>query len=91
MEKEYGSKKEKVTKYKGVNVGDEYLEEKCETEVRIYGDIEVSDEAKEILKLPPKFSTFKDLKMEEIQSEVEKGMSKFRMHIRNESKAESEK
>ena len=47
MEKQYGSKKVKVTKYRDINVGDEYLKEKFETEVRIYGNIEMSEEAKD--------------------------------------------
>ena len=61
IEKKYGSEKSKVTEYKGVKVGDELLEEEIDTQVRIYGDVEVSDEAKEILKLPPKFVMFKQL------------------------------
>ena len=69
-------------------MGDELLEEEIYTQVRIYGDVEVSDEAKEILKLPPKFAMFKQLKIEDIETEVEKGMAKFRMHVRNEGESE---
>ena len=87
MEKKYGIKKIKVTEYEGVKVGDECLEENVETEVRIYGSIEISENAKEVLKLPPKFATFRKLRIEEIQTEVEKGMAKFRMQIRNEGES----
>ena len=75
----YGEKKVKVSEFRGVKVGDKHLEEKVDTEVRIYGDIEISDETKEILKLPPKFATFKELRIEDIQTEVEKAMAKLRM------------
>jgi hypothetical protein len=47
--------------------------------------VETSEEAKVVLKLPPLFATLKKLKSEEIETEVEKGMSKLRMHIRNEN------
>ena len=79
MEKKYGDNKVKVTAYRDVKVGDEYLEEKIDTEVRIYGNVKVSKEANEVLKMPPKFATLK---------EVENGMAKFRMHIRNENESE---
>ena len=66
MEKKFGNEKVKVTLYEGVRVGDEYLKKEIDTNVKMYGNIEVSDEANEVLKLPPKFATFQKQKIEDI-------------------------
>ena len=88
IERKYGNKKVKVTEYNGVKVGDKLLNEEIKTKAIIYGNVKVSDDAKEVLKLPPKFATFKEIKIQDIETEVEKGMAKYRMHIRNEGESE---
>ena len=76
---------EKVGITLGVPTGDmeieEYLnanpeEKKDDEDVVVYGNIEVNDNEKDILKLPPNHALYPRLNLEEFETEIDKGLAK---------------
>ena len=53
--------------YRGVKVGDEYLKEKVEIEAKIYGNMEISEEAKEVLNYPINLQHSKNSKLKKLK------------------------
>ena len=65
----------------GIKVTDEDLKdvpEEMEELAVVYGGVCVSENVKKALKVHPKFMTYDDLKIEAIETEIEKGMMKSR-------------
>ena len=67
------------TKYiEGVQVEDWVLPEEFQSEPRTYGGTELSNEERELLSLPTKFSIYEKVKVESCECEIEKALAKYR-------------
>ena len=77
-----------ISTFEGIKIGDKQLEVPKQPEEIIYGDIEVSENAREVLRMPPKFAVLENLDMEKIETEIEKCTAKLRMTLSNEASEE---
>ena len=86
--------KEDMEIYKGVKIGDKQLEElekviknqSVEPETCVYGGVELKDDLKDILNLPPTHTTFPPLKVEQFDTELQKCEVKSRWQSHNEQR-----
>ena len=78
-------------KYRGIAISDEAILESVgekETTISAYGNIELSENEREVLKLPPKFTTFERLSKINIQAQLEAMNAKIRWELRNRERRE---
>ena len=64
--------------YKGIQVGDQPLDERFNTEPECYGNTEVDEEEAKVLKLHPKYSVFDQVDATDCEAEIEKSLAKIR-------------
>ena len=62
----------------GVILKDQLLEEDFESDPRCYGNVEINEDEKTILKLGPGFTLYEEINVVKTVAEVEKGMVKLR-------------
>ena len=90
---------EDMETFKGVKVGDKKLEElekvlnsdKIESDPCIYGGVELKNDLKEILKLPPKHTIFPKLDVEQFETELQKCEVKCRWQTQREQRENENK
>ena len=73
-------------KYKGVNISDGILDEAFETKLECYGNVETSEDERNILKTHPSFTVFRNMSAIECEAEIEKALTKIRWSKANESR-----
>jgi len=83
-------KNDKVDVYKGVKVSDQALGEETEEEPKafILGGIETSENEKAALNLPPKMAEYVELDMMNLETEIEKGCTKWRYELMDDAEAD---
>ena len=76
-------KTKKVDVYEGVKVSDEALgaENDEEDDPVVYGGVRLNESEKTAMKLPPKLAEYVKLDLENIETEIEKGCTKWRYEI----------
>ena len=57
---------------------------KVSQEPVVYGDVEINQEEKEVLSLPPKFAVMEHLNLNDLKLELKRGATKGRWHQRSE-------
>ena len=82
----------KVDVFEGVKVSDEALgdEDGEEHEPVVYGGVQLNNDEKEALKLPPKLAEYVKLDFENIETEIEKGCTKWRYELMNNDEGETD-
>ena len=86
--------KEDEETFKGILIGDKHLEElekkssdeNDRSESCVYGGVELKDNLKEILNIPPKHTIFPNLKIEEFETELQKCEVKIRWQTQREER-----
>ena len=78
LNRKYGRRHNVPDRVNGVIVADQAIPENFTSEPRCYGSVEVSDDEKAVLSLPPKFATFDRIDKLRCEGEVEKGLAKLR-------------
>ena len=68
----------KVVELRGIDVSEKQLDNKFESEPRKYGGVELSCEETAFLRLHPKFAIYEVPCTEDLETEIEKGLTKFR-------------
>ena len=66
------------------------IEETCEKEPVIYGNVILSDSAREALKLNPNYMLYDKIDEKKVEVEIEKGMTKARYSMMNDDKDDHE-
>ena len=74
----YGRKRVIPDEVEGIIIKDQPIVEEFESNPRCYGNVEISEEERQVLKLPPKFSLYERIDVEKTIAEIEKGMVKLR-------------
>ena len=62
----------------GITVGNQEIPNNYKTEVRKYGNVKISPEQEEVLKLPPKLCVYEQVSMLECATQVKKSLVKMR-------------
>ena len=78
IKNKYYKKAEVPQMYEGVVVGEQELDEKFKTEPECYGKVEISHDEREILRVHPKYTIYKEIDEIECEAEVEKALTKVR-------------
>ena len=86
------TKNAKIDVYEEVKVSDEALGEDVEDEMepKVYGGVQLVEDEKTAMKLPPKFAEYVKLDIYNIETEIEKGCTKWRYELMNEDENEGE-
>ena len=63
---------------KGIEIKDQPLPSNFESKPRIYGGIKIDSHETALLELPPKYTVYSRIKTEDVETEIEKGITKLR-------------
>ena len=74
---------------KGIVTEDQPLPSNFESKPRVYGGVEISRQEEKLLELPPKYTVYNRIKREEIETEIEKAITKLRWTERERKSEES--
>jgi hypothetical protein len=66
----------------GIIVKDQIIDESYESKPRAYGGVEITNEESRLLQLPPKFATYSNINMTDVETEIEAGLVKLRWNRR---------
>ena len=64
--------------YEGVTVGEQELDENFKTEPECYGKAAISNNERELLRLHPKYTVYKEVDEIDCEAEIEKALTKIR-------------
>ena len=73
--------------YKGVQIGDQHLDERFHSNPECYGNTEIDAEETEVLKLHPKYSVFDEIDATDCEAEIEKALAKVRWKKKQDERA----
>ena len=90
LSRKYNRKTRLPYSINGAIVADQDVPENFTSEPRCYGAIEISNDEKAVLSLPPKFATYDRVDQLRCEGEVEKGLAKLRWSKRRETTEKEE-
>ena len=88
LRQKYGYRRELPDEVEGVIIKDQELPEEFESNPRCYDNVEITDEEKKVLLLPPKFTVYENVDVIKTIAEIEKGMVKLRWEMNEVKKKE---
>ena len=89
LSKKYRKREEKLPEqvmgysFKDQDIGDEF-----NVDPVVYGEVEITKEEEEVLKMHPKFTTFEEIDVTKVMAEVEKAFTKIRWEHQNKGNKE---